>query len=243
MSSPVRAAVVPRPRPRAGPPRRPARRRGRGHPARRAAATGPGATGRTGDCTRLRAKYRRGESLRATYRVGPDGDGRLVSARMFPAAKAATQFLRARDVAAGQGADPRSVLFDEETSTVFWVFPQDRKLVGLGRLTDPPPELRDVFGAPWTQSELMAYTPEKAATVRCTDAGRRDGRLREAAGRGRRPPQRRHPARRAPRHRRARQPAAAGRGRVPARAAPGAVLPGARSPAPPARPEPPYPQP
>jgi aminoglycoside phosphotransferase len=125
--------------------------------------------GRTGDCTRLRAKYRRGESLRATYLVGPDGDGRLVSARMFPAAKAATQFLRARDVAAGQGADARSVLFDEETSTVFWIFPQDRKLVGLARLTSPPPELREVFGAPWTQSELMAYTPEKAATVRCTD--------------------------------------------------------------------------
>jgi hypothetical protein len=88
---------------------------------------------------------------------------------MFPAAKATTQFLRARDVAADQGADPRSVLFDEETSTVFWIFPQDRKLVGLAALTSPPPGLRDVFGAPWAQSELMAYTPEKAATVRCTD--------------------------------------------------------------------------
>ena len=37
-----------------------------------------------GGCTRVRAKYRRGESLRATYRVG-DGSGPLVSARMFPA--------------------------------------------------------------------------------------------------------------------------------------------------------------
>jgi hypothetical protein len=126
--------------------------------------------GTAGDCTRVRAKYRLGESLRATYRVGPADRRRLVSARMFPAVKAATQFQRAREVAEGQGADPRSVLFDEELSTVFWVFPQDRKLVGLGLLTAPPPELRHVFGAPWTQSELMAYTPEKAATVRCTDS-------------------------------------------------------------------------
>ena len=124
----------------------------------------------TGDCTRVRAKYRRGQSLRATYRVGHGAGSRLVSARMFPAARAAAQFLLAKDAAIGQGADPRSVLFDEETSTVFWVFPQDRKLLGLGPLTSPPPELRGAFGAPWTQSELMAYTPEKAATVRCADA-------------------------------------------------------------------------
>jgi aminoglycoside phosphotransferase len=126
--------------------------------------------GRTGDCARVRAKYRMGESLRATYRVGRGAGGRLVSARMFPAASAAGEFLRARDAAVGQGADPRSVLFDQVTSTVFWVFPQDRKLLGLGRLTSPPPELRSVFGTPWTQSELKAYKPERAATVRCADA-------------------------------------------------------------------------
>ena len=126
--------------------------------------------GRTGDCARLRAKYRMGESLRATYRVGHGAGERLVSARMFPAASAAGEFLRARDAAVGQGADPRSVLFDQVTSTVFWVFPQDRKLLGLGRLTSPPPELRSVFGIPWTQSELKAYKPERAATVRCADA-------------------------------------------------------------------------
>ncbi len=126
--------------------------------------------GRTGDCARVRAKYRMGESLRATYRVGRGAGGSLVSARMFPAASAAGEFLRARDAAVGQGADPRSVLFDQLTSTVFWVFPQDRKLLGLGRLTSPPPELRSVFGTPWTQSELKAYKPERAATVRCADA-------------------------------------------------------------------------
>jgi hypothetical protein len=126
--------------------------------------------GGAGDWTRVRAKYRMGESLRATYRVGSGAGERLVSARMFPAASAAGEFLRARDAAVGQGADPGSVLFDHLTSTVFWVFPQDRKLIGLGRLTSPPPELRSVFGIPWTQSELKAYKPERAATVRCADA-------------------------------------------------------------------------
>ena len=126
--------------------------------------------GRTGGCSLVRAKYRMGESLRATFRVGREAGGSLVSARMFPATSAVGEFLRARDAAIGQGADPRSVLFDPVTNTVFWIFPQDRKLLGLGRLTNPPPELRNVFGTPWTQSELKAYKPERAATVRCADA-------------------------------------------------------------------------
>ncbi|HET6651384.1 MAG TPA: aminoglycoside phosphotransferase family protein [Nocardioides sp.] len=123
-------------------------------------------------CVRVRARYRPGESLRTTYRlVDERGDSRLVSARMFTAAKAPAKFLLARDEAARQGAPDDSVLLDEPMNTVFWVFPQDRKLRGLDRLTDPPEELRAVFGRPWLRSELVAYTPEKAATVRCSDAG------------------------------------------------------------------------
>lgn len=123
----------------------------------------------TGGCSLLRVKYRMGESLRATFRLGRGVGSDLVSARMFPEPKAAGEFRRAREVATGQGAGPGSVLLDQVTSTVFWVFPQDRKLVGLDRLTGPPPELRGVFGIPWTQSELKAYKPERAATVRCAD--------------------------------------------------------------------------
>ncbi len=121
-------------------------------------------------CTRVRARYRMGESLRATYRIADDAGDRLVSARMFTRDKAPGQFGRARDAVISLGASPDSVLFDDSTSTVFWVFPQDRKLRGLGQLTHPSPTLRDVFGAPWVRSELLAYTPEKAATVRCAHA-------------------------------------------------------------------------
>lgn len=135
------------------------------------------------ECTRIRAKYRPGESLRATYRVGNGTSSLLVSGRMFREGAAVGQFARAQKAAVDQGGDPGSVLLDDETSTVFWVFPQDRKLRGLGELTTPPPELRMVFGRPWVRSELMAYTPEKAATVRCADdAGRAVGFAKVQAG-------------------------------------------------------------
>jgi len=124
----------------------------------------------TATCTRVRAKYRVGESLRATFRVGDGTVERLVSARMFGSEEAARgQLVRARNAAAAAGGSPECVLLDETLRTVFWVFPQDRKLTGLRHLTEPPAALRHVFGTPWRQSELMAYTPEKAATVRCAD--------------------------------------------------------------------------
>lgn len=118
------------------------------------------------ECTRIRAKYRPGESLRTTYRLVDDMGDRLVSARMFPVDKA-DRFVRSQDAALN--ATPGTVLFDESTGTVFWMFPQDRKLRGLAQLTCPPAALREVFGRPWTHSELMAYMPEKAATARCAD--------------------------------------------------------------------------
>ena len=118
-------------------------------------------------CTRTRARYRRGEGLRATYQVHDELGPRLVSARMFAATKAAAKFVQARDAAVERGAPRGSVLFDESLATVFWLFPEDRKLRGLHHLMSPPPQARSAFGQPWSSSELVAYTPEKAATVRC----------------------------------------------------------------------------
>jgi len=122
------------------------------------------------NCSRIRARYRRGESLRATYELRDEGGSRLVSARMFAAHKAAAKFAQARDAAAERGAPRGSVLFDEALATVFWLFPEDRKLRGLEQLTSPPPSARSAFGEPWSGSELVAYTPEKAATARCLGA-------------------------------------------------------------------------
>jgi aminoglycoside phosphotransferase len=151
------------------------------------------------ECTRIRARYRRGESLRATYRVRDERGTRVVSARMFTAGKAAAKLAQARDAARERGAAPGSVLVDDVLGTVYWVFPADRKLTGLAELATPPEELRHVFGEPWSRSELLAYTPEKAATARCEaepgrtigfakvqvgDDGRRSVALLRAARRG-----------------------------------------------------------
>ena len=123
-------------------------------------------------CTRVRARYRRGESLRATYRVEDDRGTRLVSARMFTATRAATKLPQARDAARDRGTPSGSVLVDDLLDTVFWVFPEDRKLAGLAELVSPPAAVRSLFDEPWERSELLAYTPEKAATVRCESASR-----------------------------------------------------------------------
>jgi aminoglycoside phosphotransferase len=121
-------------------------------------------------CHRVRARYRRGESLRATYLVGTGPDARIVSARMFAADRAEAKFVRARDEAAARGAPAGSVLFDEALRTVFWVFPEDRKLRGTQDLVTPPPAVRALFEDPWVHGDLVAYTPEKAATARCVAA-------------------------------------------------------------------------
>ncbi len=131
------------------------------------AAGAPGA----GSCTRVRAKYRVGESLRVTLRLA-GAPARLVSARMFPPGQAAGHHARAL---AAEGVLSSEVLLDEGLDTVFWVFPRDRKLTGLEALTDPPADLRHAFrsasaGGPWATGLLMAYSPEKAATARCLDA-------------------------------------------------------------------------
>jgi hypothetical protein len=124
-------------------------------------------------CTRLRATYRRGESLRATYRLEGPAGARLVSARMFTAGKASAKLAQAEDDALRRGAPPGSVLVDDALDTVFWMFPEDRKLQGLAELTSPSLSTRQALDAPWSRSELVAYTPEKAATARWEDASGR----------------------------------------------------------------------
>lgn len=115
-----------------------------------------GVTGPVEECERLRAKYRLGESLRAVHRVRAGGRELVVSARMFRPGRAARE-------ATG--------VFDETVDTVFWLFPEDRKLRGLDWVGAVPEGLRDAFGEPWVAGLVMAYAPERAVTVRCLGAG------------------------------------------------------------------------
>src|SRR5262245_20945430 len=78
-------------------------------------------------CTRVRATYHPGRSLRLLLRVSND---RLLSARAYAPGTSRSRFERAR-AAVGD-----NVRHDEELATVFFHFPADRKLTALARLDD-----------------------------------------------------------------------------------------------------------
>jgi tRNA A-37 threonylcarbamoyl transferase component Bud32 len=119
-------------------------------------------------CERVRAKYRVGDSLRVLHRVGVEGRDYTVAARAFQAGKSGRAYERASR-AAVECAPLRPVLHDAELETVFWTFPNDRKLSGLGLLRDAPSELARLFAPEWTHSRVVAYAPEKCATAQCLD--------------------------------------------------------------------------
>jgi Ser/Thr protein kinase RdoA (MazF antagonist)/Arc/MetJ family transcription regulator len=123
-------------------------------------------------CERVRAKYRVGESLRVTHRVRVGARDYTVAARAFAAGESRRAYESAARSAV-ECAPLRAVLHDAELETVFWTFPNDRRLAGLGLLRDAPPELARLFEPEWTHSRLVAYAPEKCATAQCLDDGSR----------------------------------------------------------------------
>jgi tRNA A-37 threonylcarbamoyl transferase component Bud32 len=102
-------------------------------------------------CELVRVTYRFGASLRVLYRLGTGPSTLLVAGRTFAIGRSVPHFGRALDAA---GSDDR-LLHDASLSTVFWVFPSDRKLRTLGTL---------LRAERWRGARLVAYVPEKAAT-------------------------------------------------------------------------------
>jgi tRNA A-37 threonylcarbamoyl transferase component Bud32 len=119
-------------------------------------------------CERVRTKYRVGDSLRVLHRVSVGGRDYTVAARAFTAGRSRREYERASRSAV-ECAPLRAVLHDAQLETVFWTFPNDRKLAGLGLLRDVPPKLARLFAPEWTHSRLVAYAPEKCATAQCLD--------------------------------------------------------------------------
>jgi aminoglycoside phosphotransferase len=130
--------------------------------------------GRDGDppidrCERLRAKYQVGRSLRVLYGVEVCGERRLVAARTFRPERSLTVYREALDSAVATGV-LRPVGLDPELATVFWTFPNDRKIANLAALAHAPEELARATGRRWERAGLAAYAPEKSATARCVGA-------------------------------------------------------------------------
>src|SRR5947209_583657 len=120
-------------------------------------------------CERVRTKYRVGDSLSVLHRVRVEGRDHIVAARAFAPGESRRAFERASH-AAIECAPLRAVVHDAELETVFWTFPNDRRLAGLRILREVPPELASLFAPAWTRSRLVAYAPEKCATAQCLDA-------------------------------------------------------------------------
>jgi Phosphotransferase enzyme family len=118
------------------------------------------------ECELLRIKYRFGESLRVLYRINVDGSSHLVAARTFGAESSEDAWQLAESSAVGCG-QLCPVLRDGSIDTVFWTFPNDRKIANLHVLTNVPCAIPGLLGSNWTQSRVVAYAPEKCATAEC----------------------------------------------------------------------------
>src|SRR5690349_3668638 len=115
-------------------------------------------------CEHLRTTYRAGESLRVAYRVSALGQSCIVAGRVFPQGGSRKCFEREEPKVADCGP-LRPVFHHAETESIFWTFPNDRKIAKLHRLVDIPQELAELFTPQWTKSRVVAYAPEKCATV------------------------------------------------------------------------------
>ncbi|MGA9773567.1 MAG: aminoglycoside phosphotransferase family protein [Blastocatellia bacterium] len=117
-------------------------------------------------CERLRVKYSPGASLRVLHRIQVEAVSYVIAARTFTRGRSESAFDRARKRAVRSGA-LLPVARDAEFDTVYWTFPNDRKITKLSALASPPETLADICGEKWVESRIVAYAPEKCVTARC----------------------------------------------------------------------------
>jgi len=130
-----------------------------------------GADGHMGvdDCKHLRTTYHAGESLRVAYRVHAGGRSCIVVGRAFPEGGSRKCFER-QSPGMAECKPFLPVFHHAETESVFWTFPNDRKIANLNQLIEVPPELAELFTPRWSKSSVVAYAPENCATAQCLSA-------------------------------------------------------------------------
>jgi tRNA A-37 threonylcarbamoyl transferase component Bud32 len=117
-------------------------------------------------CEHIRTTYHAGESLRVAYKVSAGGESCILAGRAFPEGYSRKCFEQAKQKAVDCGPF-RPVFHDADTESVFWAFPNDRKIANLSTLLDVPRELEELFTPRWTKSNVVAYAPENCATAQC----------------------------------------------------------------------------
>jgi len=120
-------------------------------------------------CERINAKYRVGDSLRVAYRLDVAGASHTLATRTFVGRSASVYRRAVANAAPVNGLPP--VVHVPELESVFWTFPNDRRLAGLRLLAGGSDELDRLVGRPVAGTVLQAYAPERAATAACLDGG------------------------------------------------------------------------
>ncbi|MEA2271192.1 MAG: hypothetical protein QOC64_3802 [Solirubrobacteraceae bacterium] len=119
---------------------------------------------------RRRVKYKIGDSLRILHALHIDGAPHLVASRTFAGGRSELVYERARRSARRAGP-LRGVAHDAELESVFWAFPNDRKITALAALTPATDRVSSLLGRPIDRTVLAAYAPEKSATAACMQRG------------------------------------------------------------------------
>jgi Ser/Thr protein kinase RdoA (MazF antagonist) len=120
-------------------------------------------------CEHIRTTYHAGESLRVAYRVYACGQSCVVAGRAFPTGNSRKCFEQVRPRIVGYGPF-RPVFHHAGTESIFWIFPNDRKITNLHNLVDIPQDLAELFAPRWSKSNVVAYAPENCATFQCLTA-------------------------------------------------------------------------
>jgi len=117
-------------------------------------------------CERVRATYRFGDGLRVLHRVEVEGRAFPVGARTFPPER--LERMHAAGLAEAVPTEPlRPVAASPELGALLWTFPNDRKLAPVREL---PAVIEELLGMRPASTALVAYAPEKSATVACLGA-------------------------------------------------------------------------
>lgn len=119
------------------------------------------------EITRVRVKYRPGESLRVLHRIQVAGQEHLISSRMR-AAGADALYSEAAEHEVGCDA-LRGVVFDPALQCVFWTFPNDRRLALPAEPLAQHPLIRRLFAGHQLDVSVAGYAPERAVVYRIAD--------------------------------------------------------------------------
>jgi aminoglycoside phosphotransferase (APT) family kinase protein len=113
-----------------------------------------------------RVNYSVGRSLRVVHRLQVGTRQAVVASRTFSAGRSGAAYERAR--AAARPAGPlRPIAHDPELETVFFAFPNDRKIATLAAIGGETDTVASVLGRAVRRQVLVAYAAEQSATAAC----------------------------------------------------------------------------